>query len=189
MALTWFAGVLLSDTGYQPRHRSTRRTGNGVDRLDCTEEDVRPDAEGAPAEADRFTGPLDLVEDQESQDFLDQLTFGEIRRILEGCALDDPTKVVPELVQLIAHSAHTPATLTRAWSEFEEATRDVYAMHLRNRDWSALFRRDEASSDPDEDATALMLSYADDAWRLITRGPKGVSARGAGRRATSAGIR
>jgi hypothetical protein len=188
MALTWFAGVLLSDTGYQPRHRSTRRTGNGVDRLDCTEEDVLPGSESAPAEADSFTGPFDLVEDEESQDFLDQLTFGEIRRILEGCALDDPTKVVPELVQLIAHSAHTPATLMRAWREFEEATRDVYAMRLRNRDWSALFRRDEASSYAGEDATALMLSDADDAWRLITRDPKGVCARWAGRE-TSANIR
>ena len=178
MALTWFAGVLLSDTGYQPRHRSTRRTGTDADRLDCTEADVLPGPESAPAEADSFPGPFDLVEDQESQDFLDQLTFGEIRRILEGCALDDPTKVVPELVQLIAHSAHTPATLMRAWREFEEATRDMYTMHLRNRDWSALFRRDEAGSDPDEDATALMLSYADDAWRLITRGPRSASARG-----------
>lgn len=188
MALTWFAGVLLSDTGYRPRHRSTCRTGNGADRLDCTGEDDLPGSESAPAEADSFAGPFDLVEDQESQDFLDQLTFGEIRRILEGCALDDPTKVVPELVQLIAHPAHTPATLTKAWSEFEEATRDVYAMHLRNRDWAALFRRDEAGSRPDEDATALMLSCADDAWRLITRGRMAGSAPGAGR-ATSANIR
>lgn len=183
MALTWIAGVLLSDTGYQPRHRSTRRTGNGADELDCTGEDVLPGSEHAPTAADPCAGPFDFVGDEESQDFLDQLTFGEIRRILEGCALDDPTKVVPELVQLIAHPAHTPATLTRAWSEFEEATRDVYTMHLRNRDWSALFRRDESSSDPDEDATALMLSWADDAWRLITRGPKGVFARGEGRAA------
>jgi hypothetical protein len=188
MALSWFAGVLVSDTGYQPRHRSIRRTGNGFDRLDFTGEGVLPESESSPTEADPFAGPLVLDEDQESQDFLDQLTFGEIRRILEGCALDDPTKIVPELVQLIAHSAHTPATLTRAWREFEEATRDVYAMHLRNRDWSAVFRRDEASSDPNEDATALMLSYADDAWRLITRGPQDVSAQGAGR-ATSAIIR
>ena len=188
MALTWLAGVLLSDTGYQPRHRSTRRTGSCVDGLDCTGENGLPGSERTPTEADSFTGPFDLVSDEESQDFLDQLTFGEIRRILEGCALDDPTKVVPELVQLIAHPAHTPATLTRAWSEFEEATRDVYAMHLRNRDWSALFRRGAASSCPDEDATALMLSYADDTWQLITRGPKGVPARGAGR-VTSASIR
>jgi len=188
MALSWFAGVLVSDAGYQPRHRSTRRTGDSVDQLDYTGQDDLPESESTPTEADPFAGPLVLDEDQESQDFLDQLTFGEIRRILEGCALDDPTKIVPELVQLIAHSAHTPATLTRAWREFEEATRDVYAIHLRSRDWSALFKRDEASSDPDEDATALMLSYAEDAWQLITRGPNGVSAQG-GRRATSASIR
>jgi hypothetical protein len=184
MALTWFAGVLLSDTGYHPRHRSTRRTGNGVDRLDRTGVDDLPGSASAPAEGDTFTGTFDL-DDQESQDFLDQLTFGEIRRILEGCALDDPTKVVPELVQLIAHPTHTPATLTKAWSEFEEATRDVYAMHLRNRDWSALFRRDEAGSRPDEDETALMLCYADDAWRLITRGRMAGSAPGTGRAASA----
>lgn len=111
-----------------------------------------------------------MDDDHPAQDFLDQMTFGEIRRILEGCALDDPTTVVPDLVQLIAHSSHTPDTLASAWSQFEEATRDVYALHLRIRDWSALFRRDE----PD-DAIALMLSYADEAWRMITLGPLAAS--------------
>ncbi len=99
------------------------------------------------------------------------MTFSEIRRILEGCALADPTTVVPDLVQLIAHSSHTPATLASAWSDFEEATRDVYALHLRIRDWSALFKRDE----PDE-AGALMLNYADEAWRMITLGSLAESA-------------
>ena len=162
--------------------------GDGVDQLDRTGGDELPGSQNAPAKGDTFTGTFDPFDDQESQDFLDQLTFGEIRRILEGCALEDPTKVVPELVQLIAHPTHTPATLTKAWSEFEEATRDVYAMHLRHRDWWALFRRDEAGSRRDEDATALMLSYADDAWRLITRGRMAVSAPGEGR-AASARIR
>ncbi len=83
------------------------------------------------------------------------------------------TRVVPELVQLIAHSSHTPATITRAWSEFEEATRDVYALHLRIRNWSALFSRDELGACPHEDAAESVLSYADYAWRLITRGPMG----------------
>jgi hypothetical protein len=110
--------------------------------------------------------------DNKAYDLLDEVTFCEIRRILEGCAIDDPTTVVPELVQLIAHSSHTPATLSRAWSEFEEATRDVYALRLRLRDWSALVEPDE----PDDDALALMLGYADGAWQLITRGSLETSA-------------
>jgi hypothetical protein len=186
MAMTWFAGVLLADTGYQPRHRSTRQIGPGIDGIDGTGQDGMSGhggggANAAEADSSVRTAAFGLAEDQPAQDFPDQLTLGQIRRILEGCALDDPTKVVPELVQLIAHSSHTPATLTAAWSEFEEATRDVYMLHLRLRDWSALFRCSDVSTEADEDAATLMLSYADDAWRLITLGASGASARAAGR--------
>jgi hypothetical protein len=186
MAMTWFAGVLLADTGYQPRHRSTRQIGHGIDGIDRTGQDDMSGQGAVPADAadansSAATTALALAEDQPAQDFPDQLTLGQIRRILEGCALDDPTKVVPELVQLIAHASHTPATLSAAWSEFEEATRDVYALHLRLRDWSALFRCSEVSTEADEDAATLMLSYADDAWRLITLGSSGVSAPAASR--------
>ena len=183
--MTWFAGVLLADTGYQPRHRSTRQIGHGIDGIDGTGQDGVSGQGGGGANAVEANSSarlaaFGLAGDQSAQDFPDQLTLGQIRRILEGCALDDPTKVVPELVQLIAHSSHTPATLTAAWSGFEEATRDVYTLHLRLRDWSALFRCSEVSTEADEDAATLMLSYADDAWRLITLGASGASARAAG---------
>lgn len=181
MGMTWFTGVLMSDTVYQPRHRSTRQSGGDIDQLDGTLQGNLPGPQSMTVIANSAAGTSAITADHPVQRFLDQMTVGEVRRILEGCALDDLTRVVPELVQLIAHSSHTPATLTRAWSEFEEATRDVYALHLRIRNWSAFFKRDELGTHPDEDALSIMLGYADDAWRLITRGPWGASAAGAAR--------
>ena len=172
MAVNWFSGALLSEHGYQPRHRSTRRGGNNVDDSTLSWLDNSPEPGDEQAYANSCMEPPEFDADHSAHDALDQMTFSEIRRVLEGCALDDPTTVVPELVQLIAHSSHTPETLAWAWSEFEEATRDVYALRLRMRDWSALVRRDEL----DGNAVALMLSYADDAWQLITRGPSRASA-------------
>jgi hypothetical protein len=171
MGMTWLTGVLPLDAGYQPRHRSTRRGELDIDPLEDLWHESLPELESAPADAGPASEMVEVKEDLPAQCFLDQMTVGEVRRILEGCALHDVTRVVPELVQLIAHSSHTPATITRAWSEFEEATRDVYALHLRIRNWSALFRRDELGACPHEDAAESVLSYADYAWRLITRGP------------------
>jgi hypothetical protein len=176
MGMTWLTGVLPLDTGYQPRHRSTRRDELDIDRLEDSWHDPLPEPESGFADAGPSSEMVEVAEDQPAQCFLDQMTVGEVRRILEGCALHDVTRVVPELVQLIAHSSHTPATITRAWSEFEEATRDVYALHLRIRNWSALFRRDELGACPYDDAAESVLSYADYAWRLITRGPMGARA-------------
>ena len=176
MGMTRLTGVLPLDTGYQPRHRSTRRDELDIDRLEDSWHDPLPEPESGFADAGPPSEMVEVAEDQPAQCFLDQMTVGEVRRILEGCALHDVTRVVPELVQLIAHSSHTPATITRAWSEFEEATRDVYALHLRIRNWSALFRRDELGACPYDDAAESVLSYADYAWRLITRGPMGARA-------------
>jgi hypothetical protein len=176
MGMTWLTGVLPLDTGYQPRHRSTRRGELDIDQLEDSWLGPSPEPESGLAGADPSSEMVDVTEDLPAQCFLDQMTVGEVRRILEGCALHDVTRVVPELVQLIAHSSHTPATITRAWSEFEEATRDVYALHLSIRNWSALFRRDELGACPHEDAAQSVLSYADYAWQLITRGPMGARA-------------
>ena len=176
MGMTWLTGVLPVDTGYQPRHRSTRRGEHDIDQLRNSWHDPLLEPESEPAAAGPSSEMVEVTEDSPAQCFLDQMTVGEVRRILEGCALHDVTRVVPELVQLIAHSSHTPATITRAWTEFEEATRDVYALHLRIRSWSALFRRDELGGCPHEEAAESVLSYADYAWRLITRGPMGASA-------------
>jgi len=173
MGMTWLSGVLPLDAGYHPRHRSTRRDDLDIDRLEESWHEPLPEHESGPADTGLSSEMVEVTEDLPAQCFLDQMTVGEVRRILEGCALHDVTRVVPELVQLIAHSSHTPATITRAWSEFEEATRDVYALHLRIRNWSVLFRRDELGACPHEDAAESVLSYADYAWRLITRGPMG----------------
>jgi hypothetical protein len=179
MGMTWLTGVLPVDTGYQPRHRSTRRGELDVDRPGDSWYYRLPEPENRPAVQGPSREIVAVTEDSAAECFLEQMTVGEVRRILEGCALHDVTRVVPELVQLIAHSSHTPATITRAWSEFEEATRDVYALHLRVRNWSAHVRRDELDACRYEGAAESVLSYADHAWRLITRGPMGVSAPGA----------
>jgi hypothetical protein len=185
MGMTWLTGATPSEVGYRPRHRSTRRGGTQIDQHDRAWQDYLPELEGRPAEPD--PGPLSPVspvgeaseatDDQAGESFLDQLTVGEVRRILEGCALHNLSRAVPELVQHIAHSSHTPATITKAWSEFEEATRDMYALHLRGDDWSAGFKAADQNPCPDQELVAIVRSYADYAWQLITRGPVGGAAR------------
>src|SRR5262245_57873003 len=106
MGMTWFTGVLPLDTGYQPRHRSTRRGELDIDRLEDNWREPLPEAESGPDGARPSSEMVEVTEDLPAQCFLDQMTVGEVRRILEGCALHDVTRVVPELVQLIAHSSH-----------------------------------------------------------------------------------
>jgi len=102
---------------------------------------------------------------------MSQITSGEIRGILEGCAInDDLTNIVPELVRVIADSSHTNGTLTSAWNEFQEATRDAYALHLHKRAWWEFFGRQDLGSCPEEQAVEMKLSLADDAWGLIRHG-------------------
>jgi hypothetical protein len=181
--MTWLTGALPSEAGYHPRHRSTRRGETQIDQYDRAWQGYLPEFAGRPA----GPGPVSPVspvgetseatDDQAGTSFLDQLTVGEVRRILEGCALHDLSRAVPELVQHIAHSSHTPATITKAWSEFEEATRDMYALHLRGDDRPAVFKGAKQNSCPDQELVAIVRSYADYAWQLITRGPLGSAAR------------
>ena len=163
--MSWFSGVLLAEHGYRPRHSSARRARIDVGGLDEPWLESASERDCTTAGNAWHEHPA-LNQGNGTYDALDQMTFSEIRRVLEGCAIDDPTTVVPELVQLIAHSSHTPDSLEQAWSEFEEATRDVYALRLRMRNWSALVEPDA----PDDNAIALMRRYADSAWQLITRG-------------------
>jgi hypothetical protein len=187
--MTWLTGVQPSEAGYQPRHRSTRRGETQIDQYDRAWRDYPPERAGRPAVPGRF-GPTRTVrpvspvseaseatDEQAGESFLDQLTAGEVRRILEGCALHDLSRAIPELVHHIAHSSHTPATITMAWSEFEEATRDMYALHLRGDDRSVPSKGTEKTSGPDQEMVAIVRSYADYAWQLITRGPVSVPAR------------
>jgi hypothetical protein len=169
MGMTWFPMAIQPHVGYRPRHRSTRRNGTGaeLDRRD------RIDAAGQwerPANAIVYAGPPAAIGQFSYLRSFDGLTSDEIRHVLEGCALDELSQVVPGLVHLIAHSSHTPASLTVAWTEFEAATRDAYALHLNMRAWSDFFRQDQLGPNPSEHAVAIKLSHADEAWQLITRG-------------------
>src|SRR5262249_58044643 len=98
------------------------------------------------------------------------LTSDEIRRLAEGFALGHTTRNVPELVQAIGHSSHTAATLTSAWREFRQSTRDVYALRLRTRNWTGFYWREDPNSCSNADALELKVHQADDAWWLITNG-------------------
>jgi hypothetical protein len=166
----WLAGILIGDIGYQPRHRSTRRDLAGAD-LPVSEWDDHscgwdewPDYRDAPTDPSWLVGPAG------QPDILDQLTSDELRRLLEDCALDDVTKNIPDLVRAIGHSSHTTATLTSAWREFRQCTRDAYALRLRTRGgWAESFGDDQGHY-PGADAVALKLRQADDAWWLITNG-------------------
>ena len=180
--MTWLTVLRPSDTAYQPRHRSTRQGGNDAARFD--EDTWAVDSPGQPGQstsAQPWSDRYEVTDGTPEPDFLDLLTVGEIRRMLEGCAMDDVTEIVPELVALIAHSSHTPATLASAWNEFAEATRDAYALHLRIRDGSDCSGHGEFGADPGADAVVVGLTQADDAWQLITRGALGVGAPAPGR--------
>ncbi len=112
-----------------------------------------------------------LSSDCEDADFLGELTRGQVRRILEGSAInDDLTTTVPELAYMVAHSSHTSATLASAWDDFQQATRDAYALHVGRRAWWEFFRPQELGSRPQAQAIEIKLSLADDAWCLITNG-------------------
>jgi hypothetical protein len=113
----------------------------------------------------------DSADDSEQSDFLDQLTSGQIRRMLEGSAINgDLTEAVPDLVLMLAHSSHTSATLASAWDDFQEAVRDAYALHLSRRAWWEFFSRQDLGSCPQEQAVEIKLNDADDAWCLIVNG-------------------
>src|SRR5258708_4069358 len=177
MGVTWLTVARLSDTVYRPRHRLTRQSGNGAARCDSdTCHHGSPGQPGGLVSAMSWPDTCKVTDGTRGPDSLDHLTIVEIRRILEGYATDDVTGAMPELVPLIAHSSHTPATLTSAWSGFAQATRDAYALHLRIRDGSDFFGPDELGADPGADAVLIELTHADEAWRMITRGAPRVGA-------------
>lgn len=183
MGMTWLSGATPSEAGYQPRHRSTRRGDTQIVQDYRAWQDYLPELAGRPEDPGPVSPVSPVCETSEATDdqaygsFLDQLTVGEVRRILEGCALHDLSRAVPELVHHIAHASHTPATIYKAWSEFEEATRDMYALHLRGDDRSAAFKANEDSSCPDQELVTIVCNYADYAWQLITCGPVARAAR------------
>jgi hypothetical protein len=103
-------------------------------------------------------------------DFLDQLTNEEIRRLAEDWALEGSTRNVPELVHEVAHSSHTAATLTGAWREFQQSTRDARELQMRIRKWAERYGREYLGQCPDTRAALLKARQADATWWLITNG-------------------
>ena len=161
-------GLPLRGAAYQPRHRSAR--WDKADQRILAE--LSPVGGRSLANEEFLADESWLSSDCEDSDFREQLTRGQIRRMLERSAIsDDLTETSPELVYLVAHSSHTSATLASAWTEFQQATRDAYALRVGRRPWWEFFRpQDLGSSSPQVEAAEIKLSLADDAWCLITNG-------------------
>jgi hypothetical protein len=139
--------MIVWDTGYEPRHRSKREIGIGRlarrQRTDPFSIRVSPPAEpGWPTQTVWMPSP------PAEPEFPDRLESDRLRRVLEGCPLDELSRVIPEIVQVIAHSS--ASTMTTAWNDFREATRN----------------------NPQEDAVVIRLGRAHDPWWLITNGPR-----------------
>jgi hypothetical protein len=167
------AGIVRSNAGYQPRHRSPRRDYADAGWLALqTLEDPPPDQYCGPIAPDLSAEEPWADDDDNSEEagFLRQLS-GQIRRMLESSAINgDLTEAVPDLVQIIAHSSLTSATLASAWRDFQEAIRDAYALHLSKRAWWEFFPGQDLGSCPQEVAVEIKLGDADDAWCLIING-------------------
>jgi hypothetical protein len=169
MLMTWSAGfLLLSDTGYQPRHRSKRRAGLGLGRLT---QRTREDA--SCARVSRPTGPREpvttswLASPPAQPAFPVQLERGQLRRMLEGCAVDDLTRIIPQIVQVVAHSS--AKTMTTAWNDFREAPKNARPLGLEGHDCPFLHPSNPGSY-PEEDAVVIKIGQANDVWWLITNG-------------------
>jgi hypothetical protein len=136
--------LLLWDAGYQPRHRSRRGIGRLAwrERRDPFSTRVSP-----PAEPEWPEETLWMASPPAEPEFVDQFEWDHLRSVLEGCPLDDLTRIIPEIVQVIVHSSAN--TMTTAWNDFREA------------DWN----------NPEEDAVVIRLGRAQEPWWLITNGP------------------
>jgi hypothetical protein len=168
---TWFAGLLLLwDTRYEPRHRSKRQAGHGIVRYGQRGRE-RPAGAGVgrppwPGWATDLSSPRTP---HAEPDFLGQLAREKLLRVVEDCALDDLTRIIPEIVQVIVHS---PAnTMTTAWHEFREATRNSRALRLGSHRWLDAFDSTNPGPYPGEDAVVLKLGQAHEPLWLITNGP------------------
>lgn len=180
MVMTWFAGfLLLGGDGYEARHRSKRQAGSGIGRLGQRRREHPPDAavsywsgSGSPVEASLICSPPAAPE------FPDQSTGNQLDRVLEGCALDDLARIIPEIVQVIARSSAD--TVTSAWNDFREATWNARALRVGPGLWADFM--DACPEDPDpcpenidpypeEDALVIKVGHARDALWLITNAP------------------
>lgn len=99
--------------------------------------------------------------------FPDQLARGQLRRMLESCAVDDLTGIIPQIVQVVAHSS--AETMTTAWNDFREATKNARALGLEGHDCPFLHPANSGSY-PEEDAVVIKIGHANNVWWLITNG-------------------
>jgi hypothetical protein len=140
--------LLLWDTGYEPRHRHSRRE-IGIGRLARRQ---RKDVFGAGISETSWLPsppPEPWFPDRLETDRLetDRLETDRLRRALEGCPADELTRIIPEIAQVIVHSR--AYTMTTAWNDFRAATRN----------------------NPQEDAVVIRLGPAHEALWLITNAP------------------
>jgi hypothetical protein len=166
------AGHPLRGVGYHPRHRSPRWDKPDQPML----ADLAPVAESPLADLD-FSADNSPAEDSsassdcEDDDFLGEFTRGQLRRILEGSAINQNLAAsIPDLVHVVAHSSHTSETLASAWTDFQRATRDAHALRIGLRAWWEFFRPQNVGSYPQAQAVEIKLNLADRAWSLITNG-------------------
>jgi hypothetical protein len=89
--------------------------------------------------------------------------------MLEGCALDDLARIMPEIVQVIARSSES--TMTTAWNDFREAAWNARALRLGPRLWAEPTDRTNPGPYPDEDAVVIKLGQAREALWLISNAP------------------
>jgi hypothetical protein len=169
MLMTWSAGfLLLSDTGYQPRHRSKRRAGLGLGRLtQRTREDISCARVGRPAGPTEAVTASWLASPPVEPVFQYQLERGQLVRMLEACAVDDLTRIIPQIVQVVAHSS--AQTMTTAWNDFREATKNAQSLGLEGHECPFLHPANPGSY-PEEDAVVIKIGQANDVWWLITNG-------------------
>jgi len=136
--------LLLWDAGYQPRHRSRR----GIGRLARRQRTDLFSTRASPAADPEWpAGTLWMSSPPAEPEFLEQLEWDHLRNVLEGCPLDDLTRIIPEIVQVIVHSSAN--TMTTAWNDFRDAT------------WN----------NPHDDAVVIRLGRSQDPCWLITNGP------------------
>lgn len=182
MVMTWLAGfLLLGGNGYEARHRSKRQAGAGIGRLGQRRREHPPDAAGSywPGSGSGSPGePSWMPSPSAAPEFPDQRAGNQLDRMLEGCALDDLARIIPEIVQVIARSS--AETVTSAWNDFREATWNARALRLGPGLWADFM--DPSPEDPDpcpekadpypeEDAVVIKLGHARDALWLITNAP------------------
>jgi hypothetical protein len=191
MVMTWLAGfLLLGDTGYEPRHRSKRQVSPGIGRLGQRRRghpfsaavSHRPGS-GSPVDGSWMPSPPAELE------FLDQPGSNQLHRMLEGCALDDLARIIPDIVQVIVRSSAD--TMTSAWNDFREAAWNARALRLGPCLWAEPLNHtnlDPCLEDPDpypgeldpypeEDAVVIKVGQAHDALWLITNAPHRLAAR------------